>query len=254
MKSRRPRHLRLVDDSAAADRGVDTETDTEIDAGSIEIFLTDSSGFDWTDSADNAGALHGRLKRLVAEVVVDEGVSTGMLHLYLIDPGFMGYLNKTFMGYDGPTDVLAFPIDGPELAGGGGVDLSLVPNTGVDAVDIEAVDQPDDDSPGATGAVRRVGGDHVVDQAIDDEYVDWDEDDDDSVPVHLGDVMVCPQVAARQAPDHTGSLPAELSLLVIHGVLHVLGHDHAEPAETARMRGRERQHLARLGYRHPVDH
>ncbi len=248
MKPRRPRHLRLVDDRAAADPGADTE----LEADGIEILLTDSSGFDWTDCADNAGVVHERLKRLVAEVVVDEGVSTGMLHLYLIDPGFMGYLNKTFMGHDGPTDVLAFPIDGPELAGGGGIDLSLVPNTGADTVDSEDVGQPDEDASGATATVRRVGGDDVVDQSTDDEYVDWD-DDYGPVPIHLGDVMVCPQVAARQAPDHTGSLPAELSLLVIHGVLHVLGHDHAEPGQTARMRGRERQHLARLGYRHPVD-
>jgi rRNA maturation RNase YbeY len=247
MKPRRPRHLRLVDDSAA-DPGDETEFETD----GVEILLTDSSGFDWTDDADNAGVVHERLERLVAEVVEDEGVSTGTLHLYLIDPGFMGYLNKTFMGYDGPTDVLAFPIDGPEMAGGGGVDLSLVRNTGVDAADGEDADQAYEGALGAGDAVRGVGGDEIVDQSIDDEYVDWD-DDYDSVPIHLGDVMVCPQVAARQAPDHTGSLPAELSLLVIHGVLHVLGHNHAEPAETARMRGRERRYLARLGYRHPVD-
>ena len=56
------------------------------------------------------------------------------------------------------------------------------------------------------------------------------------VPVLLGDVVVCPAVAAEQAADHAGTLDDELALLVVHGVLHVLGHDHAEPAETAVMR------------------
>ncbi len=69
---------------------------------------------------------------------------------------------------------------------------------------------------------------------------------------HLGDIVVCLDVAARQAPAHAGSLDAELSLLIIHGVLHILGHDHAEPAETTIMQARERHHLSGLGFSHPV--
>ncbi len=61
----------------------------------------------------------------------------------------------------------------------------------------------------------------------------------DDVPVLLGDVVICPAVAQEQAPDHAGTLDDELALLVVHGVLHVLGHDHGEAAETARMRQRE---------------
>ena len=57
------------------------------------------------------------------------------------------------------------------------------------------------------------------------------------IPVLLGDVVVCPAVAAEQAATHAGTLDDELALLVVHGVLHVLGHDHAEPDETATMRG-----------------
>ena len=52
---------------------------------------------------------------------------------------------------------------------------------------------------------------------------------DDPVPVLLGDVVICPDVARAQAPTHAGTLDDELALLVVHGVLHVLGHDHAEP-------------------------
>lgn len=64
--------------------------------------------------------------------------------------------------------------------------------------------------------------------------------------VLLGDVVICPAVAAEQAADHAGTLDDELALLVIHGILHVLGHDHAEPDETATMRAREVELLERF--------
>lgn len=67
--------------------------------------------------------------------------------------------------------------------------------------------------------------------------------DPGDMPLLLGDVVVCPAVAARQAPGHAGTLDDELALLVVHGVLHVLGHDHQEPDETERMRARERELL-----------
>jgi probable rRNA maturation factor len=65
-------------------------------------------------------------------------------------------------------------------------------------------------------------------------------------PVVLGDVVVCPLVAERQAPEHAGTLDAELALLVVHGVLHLLNYDHAEPEEAARMQGRERELLTKF--------
>src|SRR3546814_12582280 len=58
------------------------------------------------------------------------------------------------------------------------------------------------------------------------------------LPMLLGDVVICPAVAARQAPEHAGSYDDEIALLVVHGVLHVLGLDHAEPAEEAAMQAR----------------
>jgi len=67
------------------------------------------------------------------------------------------------------------------------------------------------------------------------------------LPVLLGDVVVCPSVANRNAPDHAGTYEDELALLVVHGVLHVLGMDHADEAETAVMQARERELLARHG-------
>ncbi len=41
--------------------------------------------------------------------------------------------------------------------------------------------------------------------------------------------MICPSVAATQAPEHAGTVDDELALLVVHGLLHVLGHDHVQP-------------------------
>jgi probable rRNA maturation factor len=51
----------------------------------------------------------------------------------------------------------------------------------------------------------------------------------------LGDVVVCPSVAARQASEAGHPVEHELYLLVIHGILHLLGYDHAEPTEEAEM-------------------
>lgn len=51
----------------------------------------------------------------------------------------------------------------------------------------------------------------------------------------LGDVILCPAVAARQAEQAGHALDRECALLLTHGMLHLLGYDHAEPEEHARM-------------------
>lgn len=63
-------------------------------------------------------------------------------------------------------------------------------------------------------------------------------------PGHLGDVAICPQVAAEQATAAGHSARAEVELLLAHGVLHLLGHDHAEPEEHAMMFGKQAEVLA----------
>ncbi len=65
-------------------------------------------------------------------------------------------------------------------------------------------------------------------------------------PRLLGDVVICPVVARRNAAP-PGGYEAELGLLVVHGVLHVLGMDHGEPDEAEAMVARERHHLAAAG-------
>jgi probable rRNA maturation factor len=77
-----------------------------------------------------------------------------------------------------------------------------------------------------------------------DRFPDDDELGSD-VPILLGDVVLCPAVAVANAPGHAGTYEDELRLLLVHGILHVLGMDHAEPDQAAAMQARERHHLAR---------
>jgi probable rRNA maturation factor len=147
-----------------------------------------------------------RWVRLAHEVLVAEGVEgDAELSLLFVDETAIAELNKRFMDADGPTDVLAFPLDDPVVAGR----------------------WPDASTAGP----------------------DRDDPDPGDLPLLLGDVVVCPAVAERQAPSHAGSYDDEMALLVVHGVLHVLGHDHAEPDETAVMQARERELLDRFHHR-----
>jgi probable rRNA maturation factor len=54
-------------------------------------------------------------------------------------------------------------------------------------------------------------------------------------PALLGDLVLCPKFARDQASKAGHSLMEELHLLTVHGVLHLLGYDHAEPAEEREM-------------------
>jgi probable rRNA maturation factor len=73
-----------------------------------------------------------------------------------------------------------------------------------------------------------------------------DRDEPSDPPLLLGDVVICPAVADRNAPTHAGTYDDELALLVVHGVLHVLGHDHAEATQAEAMQAKERDLLARF--------
>jgi probable rRNA maturation factor len=62
----------------------------------------------------------------------------------------------------------------------------------------------------------------------------------------LGDVVLCPSVAERQAKDAGHTTADELAMLTTHGVLHLLGFDHGEPDEHAEMFGLQGELLASL--------
>ena len=68
-------------------------------------------------------------------------------------------------------------------------------------------------------------------------------DSEDSAPGLLGDVVLCPQVAARQGQQAGHSTQDELLLLTAHGILHLLGYDHADPDEEREMFGLQRKLL-----------
>ena len=62
--------------------------------------------------------------------------------------------------------------------------------------------------------------------------------DDEEPPAGLlGDIVLCPAVTARQAAEHDRTPEAEADYLLVHGLLHLLGYDHAEPDEKAEMFG-----------------
>lgn len=103
-----------------------------------------------------------------------------------VDEATIAELNEQWMEKEGPTDVLAFPMD--ELRPG------LV-----------------------------------------------NEEPEEGV---LGDLVLCPAIAAKQAEAADHSTADELDLLTVHGILHLLGYDHAEPEEHKEMFGLQARLLA----------
>jgi len=65
----------------------------------------------------------------------------------------------------------------------------------------------------------------------------------DMGPALLGDIVVCPEFARAQARAAGHGLAEELALLIVHGVLHLLGYDHAEPEQEREMFGLQAQLL-----------
>jgi probable rRNA maturation factor len=162
---------------------------------SIEVFAADEQVDRPVDTL--------RWIRLAEAVLAEEGVKgDAELSMLFVDEQAMADLNKRFLGKDGPTDVLAFPIDEEPIEGGRSPDSG---GTG----------------PGFTA-------------------------EPSDLPTLLGDVVICPAVASRNAPQHASTYDDELALLVVHGVLHLLGMDHEVDEEAEVMEQRERQLLAKF--------
>src|SRR5512141_1006572 len=73
------------------------------------------------------------------------------------------------------------------------------------------------------------------------------ETDPETGARYIGDILISVPRAQAQAEAAGHSLEAEVQLLVVHGVLHLLGHDHAEAEEKARMWKAQAEILERLG-------
>lgn len=76
-------------------------------------------------------------------------------------------------------------------------------------------------------------------------FVDGQPDPDTGL-IYFGDVVIAVPVAARQADAARHSLDDELTLLAVHGVLHLLGYDHARKPDKKRMWARQRHILDAL--------
>lgn len=141
---------------------------------------------------------------LAENVLKAEGVrGDAELSVLFVDVQAMSDLHKRFLGKDGPTDVLAFPIDEDPAEGGR--------------------------SPDSGGS----GPGYVPPEASE-------------MPVLLGDVVICPAVAMRNAPEHAGTYDDEMALLLVHGILHLMGMDHVDEEEAVTMERRERELLERF--------
>ena len=69
----------------------------------------------------------------------------------------------------------------------------------------------------------------------------------------LGDIVISLDTARRQAADYDAPLQREIERLMIHGLLHVLGHDHMEAEERAAMEAEEKRLAAAIGMPWPYD-
>jgi probable rRNA maturation factor len=134
----------------------------------VAVFLADEQPLE-VDGAE--------LLALAQHVLRERRVPSDMeVSLLLVDEQTIAGLNAEHLGKQGPTDVLAFPIDEPG-------------------------ETPPD------------------------------------MPAVLGDVVLCPSVARAQAPRFGRTPHQELQLLTVHGLLHLLGMDHADPDQEREMFG-----------------
>lgn len=97
-------------------------------------------------------------------------------------------------------------------------------------------------------ALRQLNQDHRgLDQPTDVLSFPMDEADPDSGLPYLGDVVISTERAQVQAEEEGHSLSAELALLTVHGVLHLVGYDHQDPERQQEMWDLQSKVLAALG-------
>lgn len=70
-------------------------------------------------------------------------------------------------------------------------------------------------------------------------------------PISLGDVIIAPDYVRRQAIENDTEFGDELALMVVHGILHLMGWDHADDGQAEEMEARERELLGTVGVNRP---
>lgn len=143
-----------------------------------------------------------RTAGMAAALLVRLGYTGGELGVTFVSSGEMEELNLQYMGRMGSTDVLSFPLDAAAME----VEAGYL-------AEIEAEEQ--------------VLMTNMMTGASSDE-----------VPLLLGDVVICPEVAGVQAGAQGNTAEQELCILLIHGVLHIVGYDHeTDGGEMEKMQG-----------------
>ena len=129
-----------------------------------------------------------------------------------VDDAEIARLNEEYRGKLGPTDVLSFECDGLDDDWD---DFDFAPPDGEDAVPAF--------EPAGEG--------------------DSAEDDTPDMPFVLGDIVVAVDVVERQTDIFGTTFEGEMSLLLVHGALHLCGYDHVEDDEAEEMEAREAELL-----------
>jgi probable rRNA maturation factor len=170
----------------------------------------------WRGALPDAAAICAAAARATLEA---SGIAAGELSVVLTDDAAVRALNRAWRGQDKPTNVLSFPTSFPSPAGGGGQGGGMAPT------ELSNLWRP------ATPTLPRKRG--------------------KAPPPLLGDVVLAYETVAREAAEQGKTLADHLRHLVVHGVLHLLGHDHERADEAERMEELERSVLAGLGVADP---
>jgi probable rRNA maturation factor len=130
-------------------------------------------------------------------------------------------------GLKGDTEVSLLFVDEPAIAA---LNVEFLGKPGP----TDVLSFPIEDEPGPTGRSPDFGGTGPGSSA------------EQGVLTLLGDVVICPAVAFRNATAHGVAFEDEVALLVVHGLLHLLGMDHEDEGEAERMEALEQQMLQRF--------
>ena len=87
--------------------------------------------------------------------------------------------------------------------------------------------------------------------ALDDEFLLLEDDTFEEPVITLGDIVIAPDVAAAQCREYGTTFSQEISLLLVHGLLHLCGYDHIEEQEAQVMEALEKEILS-AWYGHEV--
>lgn len=169
------------------------------------------------------------LQRFLGEVQEMLRIPEGAVTVCLVPGQRIARWNRMYRGKAKPTDVLSFPVEGNSKA-----TLLRDENGSFLAHPVHL--------PARRSARKRRVGHPQTHQR---QTLPADTSKEKAEANYLGDIAICPAVAQRNARNSNRALGAELRILILHGILHLLGYDHE--TDTGQMERRERKLRRRLG-------